>query len=98
VLHFIYFFLQRKPTIGVICGAGGTGRAAAFALLKLDLDRVYVWNRTKVRSEELCKQFGSRFAVLDSLVELNSLSRIDIVLCTIPSSEEFSIPEVRLPS
>ena len=44
----------------LVLGAGGGARAAVFALLTREVQRVYVINRTRDRAEELRKQFGAR--------------------------------------
>jgi shikimate dehydrogenase len=42
----------------VVLGAGGTARAAVWALLNAGAGEVYVWNRTLERAQELCTQIG----------------------------------------
>jgi shikimate dehydrogenase len=42
-----------------VLGAGGTGRAAVWALLDAGAD-VRVWNRTPARARELCAELGGR--------------------------------------
>jgi len=42
----------------LILGAGGTGRAALWALLDAGALPVYVWNRTASRAQELCAELG----------------------------------------
>ncbi len=42
----------------LILGAGGTGRAALWALLDAGAAPVYVWNRTAARAEALCSELG----------------------------------------
>jgi len=44
----------------IVLGAGGGARAAVFALIAREVQRVYVINRTPERAEELKKQFGAR--------------------------------------
>jgi shikimate dehydrogenase len=44
----------------LVLGAGGGARAAAFALLTREVQRIYVINRTRERTEEMRKQFGAR--------------------------------------
>ena len=49
----------------LILGAGGTGRAALWALLDAGASPVYVWNRTASRAQELCAELGGT-AVTDA--------------------------------
>jgi shikimate dehydrogenase len=44
----------------IVLGAGGGARAAVFALIAREVQRVYVINRTPERAEALKKQFGAR--------------------------------------
>ncbi len=51
---------DRGLETAVVLGAGGGARAAIFALLAREVQRVYVINRTAGRAEALQKQFGAR--------------------------------------
>lgn len=42
----------------LLLGAGGTARAALWALIDAGAAEVYVWNRTPARAVALCKQLG----------------------------------------
>jgi shikimate dehydrogenase len=44
----------------IVLGAGGGARAAVFALIAREVQRIYVINRTPERAEALKKQFGAR--------------------------------------
>ena len=44
----------------VVLGAGGSARAVVYALLRREVERVYVINRTMERAKALQKQFGAR--------------------------------------
>lgn len=48
----------------VVLGAGGSARAAVWALLDADAADVLVWNRTRERAERLCAEIGGH--VVDS--------------------------------
>lgn len=43
----------------LVLGAGGSARAAVWALLDAGAREVRVWNRTRERAEELCRQLGA---------------------------------------
>ena len=51
--------------VALICGAGGTAKAAAFALQKMGAARVLIFNRTKARAEQLASEYGSGFEAID---------------------------------
>ena len=83
---------------GLICGAGGTAKAAAFALGKMGLSRVLVYNRTRSRAEQLCADFGAvfgattSFEAIDDLSALDALGSLAFVVDTTPSSAGFTLP------
>ncbi|POW11604.1 hypothetical protein PSTT_05186 [Puccinia striiformis] len=54
---------------GVVIGAGGTARAAVYALHSLGYEQIYIHNRTRSKAEEVAKNFPSYFGirVIDSL-------------------------------
>jgi len=61
----------------VVLGAGGTARAAVWALVQADAD-VQVWNRTPERAQRLCAEIGGRAvaqppAAADLLVHTTSV-------------------------
>jgi len=79
-----------EPIVAVLCGAGGTARAAAFALQKMGATRVLIYNRTLSRAEKLAAEFG--FEAIGDLDALDSLERIDFVVSTMPGSTSFELP------
>jgi shikimate dehydrogenase len=44
----------------LVLGAGGTARAAVWALRDAGAAEVMVWNRTRARAEQLCDELGGR--------------------------------------
>jgi shikimate dehydrogenase len=61
----------------LVLGAGGSARAAVWALLDAGASRVAVWNRTPERARELCMQLGAvptaRATPADILVNCTSV-------------------------
>jgi shikimate dehydrogenase len=45
--------------VALVLGAGGSARAAVWALLDAGADEVRVWNRTPERARQLCAQLGA---------------------------------------
>ena len=65
---------KNTPIVALVCGAGGTAKAAAYALQQMGASRVLIFNRTKSRAEQLAADFG--FEAIDDLSALGtSLSR-----------------------
>ncbi|KAL6916279.1 hypothetical protein FSST1_007774 [Fusarium sambucinum] len=50
----------RRRTTGLIVGAGGMARAAAYAFIRLGIKNIVVHNRTRSKAEELIAQFKSQ--------------------------------------
>eukprot|EP00928_Gymnodinium_smaydae_P068921 TRINITY_DN5221_c0_g1_i1.p1 TRINITY_DN5221_c0_g1~~TRINITY_DN5221_c0_g1_i1.p1 ORF type:complete len:698 (-),score=116.79 TRINITY_DN5221_c0_g1_i1:133-2226(-) len=76
----------------LLCGAGGTSRAAAYALQKMGAKRVLVYNRTFSRGEALAKEFG--FEAVENLEDaLQKLETLHIVVNTLPGNTDFTLPE-----
>jgi pentafunctional AROM polypeptide len=68
------------PSVALVLGAGGTARAALFAMRQLDIEQIYVWNRTHDKAERLAAEFGCT-----PLADLSALGRAaDVVVSTLP--------------
>uniref|UniRef100_A0A6A7G6N7 shikimate kinase n=1 Tax=Hirondellea gigas TaxID=1518452 RepID=A0A6A7G6N7_9CRUS len=81
-----------KEEISIIIGAGGTARAAIYALQQLGFsERILIWNRTKSRAQTLSRQFSCRH--LSSLNSPLRNQRVAIVVSTVPGSANFEAPE-----
>lgn len=48
-----------KHVVGVVFGAGGTARAACYALRELGCEEVRVWNRTATKAQTLSERFST---------------------------------------
>lgn len=82
---------ERVRPVCLLCGAGGTARAAAFALQRMGAARVLIFNRTPDRAETLAREFG--FEALPDLLTLANLEQLDIVVNTLPGSTGFELPD-----
>jgi len=76
----------KSSDCGLVIGAGGTARAAIFALHKLGLGTIYIWNRTEESARQLAADFPIEFniIVLGALQELLTAPPA-IVVGTIPA-------------
>lgn len=77
----------------LIVGAGGTSMAAAYAMQQLGVDQLVVYNRTLANAEVVAARFNAK-AVANLIPE--TLSRVDIVISTIPAVAGFTLPDYLL--
>ncbi|CAE7578385.1 ARO1 [Symbiodinium sp. CCMP2592] len=75
----------------LLCGAGGTARAAAYAMKQMGASRVLIYNRTALRAQELASEFG--FEACADLAALQHLAELHVVVNTLPGSTEFTLPD-----
>ncbi|OLY81682.1 Pentafunctional AROM polypeptide [Smittium mucronatum] len=92
-----------SETKALIIGAGGTSRAAIYALYSMGITNVYIFNRTKSRADELAEEFSSilpEIKAIDSL-DLQNSTNIDernlqfsLIISTVPASDlKFDFPD-----
>ena len=74
--------------IGLVVGAGGTARAACYALQSLGL-QLYVTNRSATKGRELASMFGGTFVDMDALKDLPP---VRVVVSTVPAAAGFTLP------
>ncbi|KAI8874978.1 3-phosphoshikimate 1-carboxyvinyltransferase, partial [Backusella circina FSU 941] len=80
------------PETALVIGAGGTARAALYALYKLGVQKVYIWNRTVSRAHLLQQSFKD-------LIEVNVVESLDndiqpgIIISTVPASSSVELPD-----
>ena len=70
----------------LILGAGGTCKAALYALHNLGITNITVYNRSKLRLR--------RLAWPQKTMDLNSVGPVDIVISTVPGSAEITYPHL----
>ncbi|QPG76457.1 3-dehydroquinate dehydratase (3-dehydroquinase) [Brettanomyces nanus] len=73
---------------GLVIGAGGTARAAVYALHQMGCKKIYMINRTSSQIEEVKHQFPENFNIkpLNTLVEISSMGPVGFAVCTIPGN------------
>ena len=73
-----------KPSSGAaaLFGAGGAARAVVASLLDAGVPEIWISNRTKVRAENLRRDFGSRLQVVDWVQAGNMLDDAALVVNT----------------
>ncbi|KAK9465779.1 shikimate-5-dehydrogenase [Lipomyces arxii] len=57
ILDCVQAVSTTEPKNGLVIGAGGAARAAVYALSKLGLKSIYIYNRTVSKAEELKEEF-----------------------------------------
>ncbi|PVZ99554.1 hypothetical protein BB558_004488 [Smittium angustum] len=92
-----------KNTQALIIGAGGTTRAALYAMYTLGIKNVYLFNRTKAKAESLAKDFSDllpQIEVVESLdQEYSSKDKslalnYSVIISTVPAvNTAFEYPE-----
>jgi len=80
-----------EAPVCLLCGAGGTARAAAYALRQTGAGQCLIYNRTASRAEALAKEFG--FEACADLAELGDLTRLDVIVNTLPGASSFVLPD-----
>jgi len=77
----------------VLYGAGGAARAVAYALKQEKVAKVWVINRTRARSQALCRHFSSRTTKFVSVKSVDEIpSKIALVVNATPAGERFEFP------
>ncbi|KAJ2161204.1 3-dehydroquinate dehydratase (3-dehydroquinase) [Coemansia sp. RSA 552] len=77
-----------KEASALVIGAGGTSRAALFALHALGVRRVSIYNRTAARAESLRGEFAELFEELSVVEQLDDVKQgLAYIVGTIPASD-----------
>lgn len=86
--------VNNKRPVGLVIGAGGTAKAACYAIQSLGLD-VVVCNRSPEKAAEVSSSFNGSCISLDALLMQDGIdsSLIQVVVSTLPASANFVLPE-----
>jgi pentafunctional AROM polypeptide len=89
--------ISSAPDVGLVIGAGGTSRAAIYALHDLGTKVIYLYNRTRARAEELARAFPNvRIEIVDVLGEWpGGGAPPAVVVGTVPAAATTIDPAVR---
>ncbi len=73
-------------TTGLIIGAGGTSRAAIYALHQLGIPRIYIYNRTQSAAHALSSSLPSEYnlSVIETLDKFSFASPPSVIVSTVP--------------
>ncbi|KAL0093344.1 EPSP synthase-domain-containing protein [Phycomyces blakesleeanus] len=83
---------SNPPAEGLVIGSGGTARAGLYALHKMGIKKIYLWNRTISKAYELKKVFEGMFEV--TVVEsLESPMEPGVIVSTVPADSGILLPE-----
>jgi len=79
---------SRAIRTALVIGAGGTARAAIYALHALDAQIIYLYNRTASKAQELAGAFPeARIKVIDQIEQWSDgLSPPNVIVSTVPAS------------
>ncbi|KAF5310130.1 hypothetical protein D9619_010374 [Psilocybe cf. subviscida] len=73
----------------LVVGAGGTARAAIYALQALHAEVIYLYNRTTSKAHDLAAAFPeARIQVLESVDDWGSLASPNAIVATIPATAQ----------
>eukprot|EP00124_Ichthyophonus_hoferi_P004631 Ihof_evm1s535 gene=Ihof_evmTU1s535 len=86
-----------RPKVGLVLGAGGTSRAACYALKQMGVTDLILFNRTYSKAVALADIFGGR--AVEYLLDINDTStNIDVIVSTVPASSDLTMPGCLLTS
>ena len=84
-----------RGSSGLVVGAGGTARAACYAIKDLGLE-LLIHNRSPDRGKELAAKFGGRYVSSEELADpafMEGWSKLQVVISTVPGQAAFTLPQ-----
>jgi len=82
---------EKGKSYGVVIGAGGTSRAACYAVKQLGLELIVV-NRNHEKGTEIANKFGGIFLPELSYESVRNIGKIHVLISTIPNSAGYTAP------
>ncbi|KAI9322305.1 EPSP synthase-domain-containing protein [Dichotomocladium elegans] len=80
------------PEQGLVLGSGGTARAALYAMHKMGINKIFLWNRTADKAHELKKAFPQcDITVIESLE--TAAVEPGVIISTVPADSNIELPE-----
>lgn len=102
----IYKLLQRQGSsersedrVGLVIGAGGTARAASYAVKELGF-KLVVANRDFSKAQKVTERMGGTAIALSELENLTNSGnllnpkKIQVIISTLPAAANFTLPEI----
>ncbi len=77
-----------KDSIVLLLGAGGVAKAVLYALNKEDVQRIYLYNRTFSKAENLSNIFKN-VVPIKQIHEENIFCKCDLIVSTLPLTKKF---------
>ena len=68
---------------GLVIGAGGTCRAAIYALYELGAGKILLFNRTRGNADTVAQYFGAEYPI-EVIESLETVQGVDVVVSTVP--------------
>lgn len=74
-----------EKDVGVVLGAGGTARAAIYALQQFGVEKVYIANRSRQNLDSIVESFPAVIPI-DSVEQASKIGRACIAISTVPGN------------
>lgn len=87
----------KSTQFGIVLGAGGTAKAACYAIKQLGL-KLVICNRSPEKAEEIAAKYDGQSEKLEDLPKKIDTSSIKVIISTIPGSVEMTVPAAVLAS
>jgi shikimate-5-dehydrogenase len=80
---------KKRLDTGLVIGAGGASRAALYALHKSRVTKIYLFNRSRSRAEEIAQDLQPYFeiTVVGQLTDIPANEAPDVIIGTIPADK-----------